>query len=980
MCGIASVFAYHRGAPPVEREELMRMRDSMAARGPDGEGLWVSDPGEIGLAHRRLSIIDLTDTAHQPMAIADGRYRIIFNGEIYNYQALRRDLEGEGCRFHSTSDTEVLLQLYAKRGPNMVHALRGMFAFTIWDKARRGLFLARDPFGIKPLYMHDDGKTFRCASQVKALLAGGGIGKEVEPAGHVGFFLWGSVPEPYTLYRDIFAMPAGHTLWVDENGPRAPQAFFDVADALAHAAEESTQEPVANALQAALRDSLRHHLIADVPVGAFLSSGVDSGTLVALASEQTPHINAITLGFKEYAGSKQDETPLAKELALRYGCKHHIEQITKRDFEQELPRIFGAMDQPSTDGVNTYFVARAAAHAGLKVALSGLGGDELLGGYPGFRQIPKLLSTARIPAVLPGFGKGFRWFSAPLLKRMTSPKYAGIFEYGGSYGGAYLLRRSLFMPWELPEILDPDLVREGWETLQPVIRMDDEIAVLPTSHAKISALELTHYMRNTLLRDSDWAGMAHSLEIRTPLVDIGLFRALAPYLVAGDSLPGKQAMAQTPANPLPDNIVHRPKTGFSVPVGNWVEAVGEKGRRQRGLRGWAMHVYSSFEGPVYRKQDRRKRILALVSDVFGSNGGIAKFNRDLLTAASASPAVSSVVAMMRTQIESAKNLPIKIHYDTRGIGRDCRCLSGKINYLREFRHVLYDYKKIDLVICGIIGMVPIAYLIARIKRAPFCFIIHGVDAWQPDHSRLVNRLIGRASAVLAVSEYTKKQFIEWSGMDSDKVLILPNCYDPMCYGPGLRPKYLLERYGLQGKTIVMTLGRLAANEQYKGFDEIMERLPTLAKQIPDIAYLIVGNGDDKQRLQTKAEKLGIADRVVFTGYIPEQEKADHYRLADAYVMPGRGEGFGIVYLEAMACGIPTVASKLDGSRDALRDGQLGILADPNDLRDVQKAVLNALKKERGKIPEGLDYFSIGNYRRRTWRVLSDLFVSKGEKR
>ncbi|HEX22442.1 MAG TPA: asparagine synthase (glutamine-hydrolyzing), partial [Chromatiales bacterium] len=301
MCGIASVFAYHRGAPPVEREELMRMRDSMAARGPDGEGLWVSDPGEIGLAHRRLSIIDLTDTAHQPMAIADGRYRIIFNGEIYNYQALRRDLEGEGCRFHSTSDTEVLLQLYAKRGPNMVHALRGMFAFTIWDKARRGLFLARDPFGIKPLYMHDDGKTFRCASQVKALLAGGGIGKEVEPAGHVGFFLWGSVPEPYTLYRDIFAMPAGHTLWVDENGPRAPQAFFDVADALAHAAEESTQEPVANALQAALRDSLRHHLIADVPVGAFLSSGVDSGTLVALASEQTPHTNAITLGFKEYA-------------------------------------------------------------------------------------------------------------------------------------------------------------------------------------------------------------------------------------------------------------------------------------------------------------------------------------------------------------------------------------------------------------------------------------------------------------------------------------------------------------------------------------------------------------------------------------------------------------------------------------------------------------------------------------------------------
>lgn len=977
MCGIVGIYCYRQDGQTVDPEELRIVQNHMSNRGPDGEGEWFSKNKQVGFAHRRLSIIDLSAQGAQPMQSRNGTLSITYNGEIYNYKQLRRELTQKGYLFHSHSDTEVLLHLYAEMGEAMVHKLRGMFAFAIWDENKHGLFLARDHFGIKPLYIHDDGKIFRCASSVKALLAGNGIKPEIEPAGHVGFFLWGSVPEPYTLYRDIFALPAGHTLWVDENGPRAPQTFFDVADELARAANQAApDELVADTLQAVLRDSLRHHLIADVPVGAFLSSGVDSGTLVALASEQTPHIKAITLGFAEYAGSEQDETPLAVELARRYGCNHHIAQISRQDFDEELPRILAAMDQPTTDGINTWFVARAAANAGLKVALSGLGGDELLGGYPGFRQIPKVVSAARIPAAIPGFGKIFRLLSTPLLKRMTSPKYAGLFEYGDSYGGAYLLRRSLFMPWELPEILDPELVWEGWETLQPVIRMDDEVALLPTAHAKISALELSHYMRNTLLRDSDWAGMAHSVEIRTPLVDVDLFRALAPYLATGDQIPGKQTMAQTPANPLPDHVINRPKTGFSVPVQQWVEAAGVKGQ-QRGLRGWALRVHDSFERPEFRQQDRRKRVLALVPDAFGAGGGIAKFNRDLLTSASASPTVSSVVAITRVQPNPAQDLPLKLHYDTRGISRDFHSLRGKFNYIREVVQIMRHYRQIDLVVCGLISLLPIAFFAARIKRTPLWCIIHGIDAWQPHRNLLINWIIRRADGVIAVSEYTQQRFISWSGVEANKVLLLPNCYDPIRYGSGPKPEYLLNRYELQERTILMTLGRLAANEQYKGFDEVMESLPELAKQIPDIAYLIVGNGDDKQRLQTKAEKLGVADRVVFTGYIPEAEKVDHYRLADVYAMPGRGEGFGIVYLEAMACGIPCVASKLDGSRDALRNGQLGVLADPRDLQDVQQAVLKALKQER-RIPKGLDYFRVGNYRKRTWQILQDTLTREEE--
>jgi len=235
MCGIAGIFAYGASAPPVDQEELLRIREHMINRGPDGAGLWISPDRRVGLAHRRLAIIDLSQTGAQPMATADGRYRITFNGEIYNYRELKKELQAKGYVFHSNSDTEVLLHLYADRGEDMVHALRGMYAFALWDERKKGMFLARDPFGIKPLYYADDGTAIRVASQVKALLAGGAIDTTIEPAGHVGFFLWGHVPEPYTLYKGIRALPAGTSLWIDASGPKPSRQFFNVTEELAKA-------------------------------------------------------------------------------------------------------------------------------------------------------------------------------------------------------------------------------------------------------------------------------------------------------------------------------------------------------------------------------------------------------------------------------------------------------------------------------------------------------------------------------------------------------------------------------------------------------------------------------------------------------------------------------------------------------------------------------------------------------------------------
>jgi len=581
MCGFAAILAGSPAPSRVDGDELVRIRDAMVARGPDGAGLWLSSNGRVGLAHRRLAIIDLSPAGAQPMAADDGRLRIVFNGEIYNYRALRAELEAEGIRFASHTDTEVILQLYRRHGRAMLSRLRGMFAFALWDEAAGGMLLARDHFGIKPLYVADDGATLRAASQVKALLAGGKIDTRPDPAGHAGFFLWGHVPEPYTLYRGIRSLAPGSWLWAGVGGDRTEGRFFDLRQELA--AAHAGQGPD---LREALLDSVRHHLEADVPVGVFLSSGLDSTTLAALAAEAggTPP-RTVTLGFAEFAGTGKDEVPLAERVAAHYGCDHATVRVTAEDFSANRDRILASMDQPSVDGVNTWFVARAAHDRGLKVALSGLGGDELFAGYNDFAAIPKMVRMLAPFTAVPPLGRALRAASAPWIGRFTSPKAAGLAEYGGDWGGAYLLRRGLVMPWQLSDVMDADMARDGLRTLMPRATLNQSVAHIGSDRLKVSALETAFYMRNQLLRDSDWAGMAHSLEIRTPLVDIDLFRAMLP-LIVGTMPPGKRDMAAAAHPPLPDAVLNRPKTGFFVPVAQWLGA--------RSLTAWARAVHSHF--------------------------------------------------------------------------------------------------------------------------------------------------------------------------------------------------------------------------------------------------------------------------------------------------------------------------------------------------------------------------------------------------
>ena len=577
MCGIAGIVSYHYAGLDVDRGELRRIRDSMAARGPDGSGEWFSADNRVGLGHRRLAIIDLNERAAQPMSCADRRLVLTFNGEIYNHRALRGQLEAKGYIFRTESDTEVLLHLYADKGEAMVDDLRGMFAFGLWDGRKRAMLLARDPYGIKPLYYADDGWTFRFASQVKALQSGGRISQAPDPAGHVGFYLFGSVPEPYTIWREIRAVPAGSTMWVDKIGACTPRRYFSLAqtycEAEAHPLRPDKVELYQFAREAFL-DSVRHHLVADVPVGAFLSAGIDSGSLVGMMRDAgQSDIQTVTLTFSEFTGKPSDEAPLAEQVARQFGTCHTTRTVTEAEFRKDMPRILEAMDQPSIDGINTWFVAKAARELGLKVAMSGLGGDELLGGYPSFDRIPMLVRRLAVPAHIPFLGRLARTLGRHVIPGDFSvhPKALSLLEYGGTYPGAYLLARGLFMPCELDTVLDKEMAREGLRRLRPLDYIGEMLIPDPrTPCNKIAVLEAGLYMRNQLLRDCDWASMAHSLEVRTPLVDSHLVLTLAPALALGEANQGKDLLARSSSIPLPELVRTRSKTGFSTPVAKWI--------------------------------------------------------------------------------------------------------------------------------------------------------------------------------------------------------------------------------------------------------------------------------------------------------------------------------------------------------------------------------------------------------------------------
>lgn len=588
MCGLNGVVRLGASSPPIDEREVLATRDAMKSRGPDGADAWFDPAGLAALGHRRLAIIDLSDRARQPFASADGRHLIVFNGEIYNYKELRSEVLSKGASLRSDSDTEVLLDMLVREGPSALRRARGMFALAMWDRVERRLLLARDPYGIKPLYYADDGGTFRFASQVRALAPY--VDGAVDPAGLCGFLLWGAVPEPFTFLRGVKALPAGHALLVEDGRLGVPAPFERLGD------EPAPVGGPADA-PAALADSVRAHLVADVPVGLFLSAGVDSSLIASLASRASEApLEAFTLSFDEYEGSSDDELPLAREIARRLGLRHVERRLRRDEFLSALPDVLRAMDQPSIDGFNTYFVSRAAVAAGLKVALSGLGGDELFGSYPSFRQLPRAVRFAKALGRLPG-GRS-AWAAVARRARETRPKWAGLADVAATLEGAYLVRRALFLPSEIPLLVGGETAREGlgaYEPLAALARYAPETESAGDDWRRVHLLESCQYMRNQLLRDADWASMAHGLEIRVPFADATLRRRFDSLRFEPARSAGKAALLRRVWAGAPEDVLRRAKTGFTIPVARWLSddptAPVRRGLESRAL---AARVLASF--------------------------------------------------------------------------------------------------------------------------------------------------------------------------------------------------------------------------------------------------------------------------------------------------------------------------------------------------------------------------------------------------
>jgi glycosyltransferase involved in cell wall biosynthesis len=355
------------------------------------------------------------------------------------------------------------------------------------------------------------------------------------------------------------------------------------------------------------------------------------------------------------------------------------------------------------------------------------------------------------------------------------------------------------------------------------------------------------------------------------------------------------------------------------------------------------------------------RVLFLTTDAFGGYGGISKYNIDFLTALCSYAGCHEVVAVSRKAPGKYGSLPKKLKYHVVG--------GSKFEYIKSLFGMVVKDHKFDLVVCAHLNLLPLACLCNLLIMAPLLQILYGIDAWTKTDRWTVNLLASKADRYISISQITKENFANWSKTNKGKIDILPNAIDIMKYGPGPKPKYLIDRYKLQDKTVIMTLGRLASEEKAKGFDQIIEIMPELSVRFPGLVYMIAGDGNDRSRLETKARGMGLETRVVFTGLVSEPEKADHYRLADVYAMPSRLEGFGFVFLEAMACGIPVVASKIDGGREALLDGKLGGLADPDDPQDMIQKILEALKRPKGHVPGELEYFSFKNFEHRCHQII-----------
>jgi asparagine synthase (glutamine-hydrolysing) len=581
MCGIAGIQLradffdgangpFNGNEGPLS-EMTHRMLVELRHRGPDDQGAVIRRGRQtvMSLGHTRLSILDLSPAGHQPMRNARGSLWLTYNGELYNFRELRHELGGGREEWKSQTDTEVLLRAYERWGTDCLQKLRGMFAFGIWDDETEQLVLARDPFGIKPLYYFATENLFIFASEVTAILSTGLIPRKISPAGVTSYLRYGSVSSPLTMVQGIKSLEPGHFLVVKvgEDGLKT-EAVSYIGDLFERPSGEhiSDRREAVEIVKATLQESVRLHLVSDVELAAFLSGGIDSSAIVALMS-RVADVRPKTFSVV-FAEDKFNESPYATEVARKFDTEHREIPLTEKDLLAMLPRALAAMDQPTMDGINSYVISGAVKESGITVALSGLGGDELFAGYPSFRRLQQFRSLGSLPSpirrVVARIGR------ATLGGSVQQKKAWDLMSGGPSAWNTYAISRRLFSEADTSVLGGAKGIFTHSES--PASFGAENLS---DSLNEMSVYEMRGYMANTLLRDTDQMSMAHSLEVRVPFIDIEVVRLVLGLPGAWKINGGRQKplLQDALGDLLPERIRNRPKMGFTIPFQKWMRSL-----------------------------------------------------------------------------------------------------------------------------------------------------------------------------------------------------------------------------------------------------------------------------------------------------------------------------------------------------------------------------------------------------------------------
>ena len=1026
MCGIAGIVD-PKASPADRLAAVDRMCDAMAHRGPDDAGSESLEGAAIGM--RRLSIFDPAN-GHQPMRTPDGRFSLIFNGSIINHRDLRAELAGHWT-FRTNCDTEALLAAYAHWGEDCLGRLRGMFAFAVWDGLERTLFLARDPLGIKPLYYRHEGSRFLFASEVRGLVAAAPEQAVIDPKSVADYLAWFAVPAPRTIYRGVFSLRPGEsarlqrdrfeirTAWSfrriprpEKNGPRG-MAF--------------TRE-----LRSRLEDTMRAHTLADVPVGAFLSGGLDSAAVAALMTRTSGgRLRTFTLGFAEPGFS---EAEMAEDTARHLGADHTTRILSGSEVAAEIDRFVEACDQPTGDGLNTYFISQTAKAGGVTVALSGLGGDELFGGYPSFSDAPRIARWLPAWKAVPRSAR--RLMIAGLRHGTTRyQKLADILSYARDIQEVSSMQRRVFAEPRRRSLLGPGPLAaiEGEPPFHP------ELAFLVSDLGGCdpfqieSAWELRTYMADVLLRDSDVMSMRHALELRVPLVDRPLIEWLWTQDSADKSTPRhpKDALAAAVADILPPGIRHRPKHGFSLPMDIWMRSdlkpfldqtfsdssvdrsgfferkavqlcwreFAERGDSRAWSRAWSLAMLIAFTNrrnlaPASPAKTPVELSTRPATKPAGPTLSIPSRNAsppaatnarartlfmapELFLSVGGIQRISQLYLKALCEIDAESNQRVRLLVLNDAVldsGDVRRCAPAGLDDWFVANHKKSRFVREALRMSR--GCTRL--ICSHVAQLPVAWLAKrlnpGMDYYLVAHGIEVWRhfpLIERMALRGAKRIFCVSQFTRRE--------LLKRCRLPapraVLLANTLDPRFQIAAGAplAQCPPVILSVSRLSRDDYYKGLDHLIAAMPAIRGAVPGARLRIVGRGEDSRRLQALAQRLGLPHGTVeFLGFLDDKALEGELGACRLFGLPSRNEGFGLVFLEAMSRGRPCLGANAGGTPEVISQ-DTGVLVEFGDVPGIASACVGAMSRDwdENAILERARKFSFPQFKQRLASLLSE---------